>query len=354
MRNLAKWTALGLVGAAIATSPLSAATTKKPVPKKPTAKAPAKPSTNNKATAGTTQLKGSTPKFGETWTLGKTYPWNFKLNSAEYSVEQLKIGDTIYFPPAGQKLLVLHFTVHNPQPREALMRFDTFNWTVVDAKDTNWEGISELGSEKTRERVEMEMKPAQKMDLYTAVLVPAKAEMPKLIVKGSDDLVLRYDLRGKVKGMPGPFADPKDKTGATALDRVPAQKGTYYPLGQFDVKLDGVSTSDKKIINEEELEEGNSWVIVSMTAKNDSAEPKLLRFDTFEPKLLDQDGAEIEWNGNMLSGTRDKDIETSPEPGQELKFRYYFQIPSDVQLQSLTIREGGDGRTYVYDAEALK
>ncbi len=156
-----KLAAVACLATAVASSP-SLGAVKKAVPKKPPAKAPAKPSATNKATAGTTQLKGSTPKFGETWTLGKTDPWNITMKSAEYTVDQVRVGDSIYCPKANEKLLVLHYTVHNPQKSEALMRFDTLHFTVVDAKDQNWEGTGAIGAEKVCDVVEMQMKPAQK------------------------------------------------------------------------------------------------------------------------------------------------------------------------------------------------
>jgi hypothetical protein len=355
MIKLMKLAAIAFAAAAVVSSP-SPGAVKKPAPKKPPAKAPAKPSATNKATAGTTQLKGSEPKFGETWTLGKTDPWNFTLDSAEYMAEQLKIGDRIWCPKANEKLLLLRFTVHNPQKNEALMRYDTFCFTVVDTKDQNWEGIGELGADKGKEPYEqysVNMKPAQKAKLLTAVRVPAAGVMPKLIVKSSDDLVLRYDLRGQVKGFSAPFADPKDNTGLTLLETVPGKIGDYYPVGDFDVKLDEVSTATSGTFGDLELEEGNYWLILKLTARNETAEKALLRYDTFLPKLTDEDGVEIERAaGTMYSASRNTDLDTRIDPGQEMKFRYVFQVAGDQKLKLFTIQQDEECRAYVYDASS--
>ncbi|MCL5104232.1 MAG: hypothetical protein M1133_08970 [Armatimonadetes bacterium] len=302
--------------------------------KKPAVKKPA----SNHATMGTTQLKGEYADFGSTYTLGKYYPWNITLVSAEYSVDRLKIGDRRYIPNANEKLLVLHYKVHNPRPEQQLMRFDTLHFTVVDSKDNNLKSISEIGSEKNQDRIESQIKPAQKMGLYTAVVVPASGEMPKLMIESYDKLVLRYDLRGKVKGLPAPYADPADKTGATALEKVPAQMGAYYPLDNFDLKLDSATYTTDKLGNGE-LEEGNRHLVLNFTAKNCEAMPWLMRFDTFVAKLADVDGAEVEWNGDMLQASRNKALEQRIEPGQEMRFRFFYSIPSDLQPKTLTIRE---------------
>lgn len=355
MTKLTKLAAVAFVATAVVSSPLLGAV-KEPAPKKPPAKAPAKSSTTNKATAGTTQLKGSEPKFGETWTLGRTDPWNFTLDSAEYIAEQLKIGDRIWCPKANEKLLVLRFTVHNPQRDEALMRYDTFRFTVVDTKDQNWEGIGDLGADKGKEPYEyynVNMKPAQKAKLLTAVPVPAAGVMPKLIVRGSDDLVLRYDLRGKVKGFSAPFADPKDSTGLTLLESVPGKIGDYYPVGDFDVKLDEVSTATSGMFGDLELEEGNYWLIVKLTARNETAAKALLRYDTFQPKLTDEDGVEIERAARtMYSASRNTDLDTNIDPGQEMRFRYAFQVAGDQKLKVFTVQQDEECRAYFYDASS--
>jgi len=342
--------ALVLITALMAATTALAATKPKAKPKPP-AKKPA-PKVAPHYVKGTTQLAGEWAVFGTTYTLGKSDPWNITMKSAEYTIEPILIGERIYIPNADQKLLVLHYNMHNPQKGEALLRFDTLAMTAVDAKDQNWEYIRELGAEKTKERVQVELKPAQKLDVYTAVLVPAAGVMPKLIVKSYDETVLRYDLRGKVKGMSAPFADPNDNSGATALQSIPAQVGTSYPLGNFDLKLESASFSDKPV-GDQELEEGARNLVLICSAKNRSKDKSLLRFDTFNCKLTDADGVEVEWNQNMYSASRDATIQTDVEPGQEIRFRYACPVPKDVKLKSLSIREE-EGHMFVYDLSGVK
>lgn len=311
-----------------------------------------KPATTNHATVGTSQLKGGFGEIGHTYTLGKEYPWNITLKSAEYSVDALRFGDSIYYPKADQKLLVLHFTVHNPQKSEALMRYDTFGITAVDAKDTNWEYIMELGAEKTHEKYGVEMKPAQKADVYAAILVPAAGEIPKIIVKSNDNLVIRYDLKGKVKGIPAPFADSKDKTGATALAIVPAQVGTYYPTGDFLLRLDSMAFSDQPIGDQAE-EEGGSFnnLMVTMTAKNISRDEQVLRYDTFVTKMIDGDGVDVERIYTMFRAASDKDLDTMIKPDQEISFRFAFPIEEGITPKTLAISQYEDTRAYQFDVK---
>jgi hypothetical protein len=69
--------------------------------------------------------------------------------------------------------------------------------------------------------------------------------------------VIRYDLRGVAKPLTSPFADPSDKTGATALTEIPAQIGQYYPLHNFDIKV--LETGYADALGETVPEEANDF-----------------------------------------------------------------------------------------------
>lgn len=345
-----KWMALMAALVMACASLVGAATKAKPKPK-PAAKT--QPKSPPHIVQGTTQLAGEYAEFGKTYTLGKDSPMNVTLNSAEYTVDNVKVGDTEEIPNADQKALVLHYTLHNPQKSEVYVYWDFFGYTAVDSNNANWEFTQRVGVESTKASLDVSLKPAQKIDVFTTIMVPAKGEIPKLIIKAKEDLVLRYDLRGKVKPIPAPFADPEDKTGATALAKVPAQPGVFYPTGTFSLKLDDIKMTDAAI-GDDTLEEGNRFMVVSMTAKNVYTGPETLYWDTFGPKLRDADGNEIEWNQKMVQRSSDKSVQSELEPGQELKFRLYFQVSKDVAPSTLTIGQGSDARQYVYDVSSAK
>jgi hypothetical protein len=309
---------------------------------------------------GTTQLEGEPGVMGKTYTLGKETPWNITMNSAEYAVGHLRIGDRIYMPDDTQKMLVLRYTVHNPNKNMALMRFDTFRITAVDSKNTNWESIGDIGAKDSGESLSVNMNPAQKMEVFTAIMIPAAGPAPKVIFKSSDDKVVRYYpdqmVHGKnvfpVTPLDAPFKDPSDATGDTALAKVPATMGVYYPLLDNDLKVDTAELSTKPIKGET-LENGERFLIVNLTTKNILKRAGMLRFDTYDPKLTDADGIELEWGKDTLAPSRDVSINTNLEPNQEMKFRYFFKVPEDAKLQSLAIGKS-ESRTYVYDMSGIK
>jgi len=315
----------------------------KPKPK-PKPKAP----TTHHETMGTEQLKGEYGEIGHTYTLGKASPWNFRLNSVEYSVDTIKLGDRIVYPNSKQKLLVLRYTVHNPQKSEAQMRFDTIRFTAVDANDQNCEYAGAIATDDGKfNTVDMQMKPAQKKDILTVIVLPAEGQVPKLMVTNYDeDGVIRYDLRGKIKPLAAPFADPKDEKGCTAVETVPAQFGTAYPLGLCSLKVEEISYRDTAI-KDEEPPEGGKFLIATCTAKCLNTYDVTFRFDTFIFKVKDADGVPIDCCGNMIRASSDADLDMSLKPDQEMRFRTYIPIEKGVTPKTLTVSEE-EGRAFEY------
>ena len=317
---------------------------------KPTKKTTSK-STTNHATIGTTQLKGEYADLGSTYTLGKISPLNVTLTSVEFSVGQLVIGDSLHYPKADEKFLVLHYVIHNPQSQEVFVRWDTFNITAVDSKNENHEYEQNSGVEKTNSNFEMDLKPGQKISVFSYIAVPAELDIPKLIFKSDDNLVLRYNLKGKIKPLSAPYADPADSTGATALKKVTAKTGEFYPIGVFNFALNSTSFSNKEI-EDFELEEGNRYFVINATIKNLAPCESYIRWDTLVPTLSDSDGVDLDSYRAMLLASRDKPVDTDLKPGQEVKVRLFFEVPSDIVLKTLSVGVE-DSRLFEYDMNGV-
>jgi hypothetical protein len=312
-----------------------------------------KPGSQQRVVQGTSQLKGDKGEFGLTYTLGKEDPVNFTLKSCEYLAERKRIGADYYVPTAEEKLLVLHFTLQNPQPAERGVGWSVCSFTAVDATNTNREYPENIGVDSNQEALSLDLKPAQKIDAYTIIAVPAQGEVPKLIVKSQDQLVIRYDLRKKVKGLAVPFAEPADKTGATALADVPAVAGTYYPVGMWDARLDSTSYTTQAI-KEEAPEEGARYLVLNMALRNPTKGAQSLGWSVLVPKVRTTDGENLDWNEELLYASRDETVSMEVEPGQEAKVRYYFLIPSGSTVKQLSVQESDEGRRFTWDMTGAK
>jgi len=303
------------------------------------------------AIKGAEQLRGEWAQFGAAYTIGAYKNWNFILKSAEYTVDNVFFGNDHIYPELGRKLLVLHFTLHNTLAEEQYFCQDTLRFTAVDANDTNWEYEYVFGVESSKQVVGISLKPAQKIDAYAAIKVPAKGEIPKLMVLPGDAPVLRYDLKGKVKPLPSPIADASDPSGATALEEVPCPTGTYFPSGQFALKFIS-ATFTTEAIEETVPEDGHRHLVLVMQIKSNAREPVYLSGNEMLLKLRTNEGL-TEWNYRLLAEKSDRTIGQQLDPGREITVRTYFQVPSDVRPEAL-LASNGTSLVYAFDLKDVK
>ena len=307
------------------------------------------PAASNKlANFGTPQLPGDNGQIGQVYKLRSGSPLYFRLNSAEYTVSQVPFSKALVVPEADEKLLVLHFSVQNPQNVEVMFRFDSLKFTAVDAMNVNHEAKS-IGDEQTQEDLQIHLKPAQRIEAYTCLVVPAKGVIPKLMVMSplaNDGPILRYDLRDIVTPLPAPLADPADPSGATALEVVPAQLNAPYSFRYYDATIEKYETVTTAL-DAAAPPNGGSYFVVTVLCKNKAANESVLRFDTFVPTLTDADGLQLKYR-NLLAGTTNTVFSQRVASGAEARVRFYFTVPKDSKPKKLGLREA-TSRTYQFE-----
>lgn len=126
---------------------------------------------------------------------------------------------------------------------------------------------------------------------------------------------------------------------------MPAELGTVYPYGNFDVAIEQFSYVDK--LTDINPPTGGRFLIVTALVKNRSPRDAYLRYDYLKPYVTDADGAEVKYRG-MLFATRDANVGQDLKPGAELRVRLYFAVEKDSTPAKLSINEGGKTRNYVY------
>lgn len=308
----------------------------------------------NTAVQGTNQLAGGDAKLGQTITLypGTTDAMNFTLKSAEYTVGHWFDADkNDYLPAAGQKLLILHATVQNPQKADHFFRGDGFEITGVDSKNTEVKPEWSWFDEKTHAKVEMTFKPAQKLDVVFLMKLDAAVSLPKLIVNTSNNKVWRYDLRGNIAGLKAPYADPASKDGSVALDVIPAKPGTYYN-SLFDLRLDKVEYVTQPLLDQD-VPEGGRLMVVYVTYKNPLPTPQMLQGWTLKPKVFDQDDMEAQNVTNGFLQGREQEVDGNIAPGKEITLRYVVPITQGTEPRRVELAFDGS-RTFSYDVSTIK
>jgi hypothetical protein len=320
--------------------------------------------TNGNAAASTPaqstgQLAGGLGEIGKMYTLGKDGPVNFTLKSAEFSVSRYTLKDLIA-PKFNQKLLVLRFTVQNPSKSDLSIYYGSLDFTAVDDKDQNVKFNNYWSREGETSSLEVYLKPAQKIEVIAVMAVPANAKIPKLIVQRGGETkspVVRYDLSGRIKPLPAPFADPADSSGSIALEVVPAKAGTYYPMGAMDVKLEAVAFSADKI-DGKTPNDGKRFLLATFAVKNAAIGRDInVSYSRFGIELTDAEGGTKKFNEYLMKPSRDERQDVDLKPGSETKFRAYFELPNDLGGKTLSINETGvvgQSRAYSFDVSGLK
>ncbi|RYX83825.1 DUF4352 domain-containing protein [bacterium] len=330
-----------------------AASGKVGVKPKPAFAAP-KPQKLIREVLGTEQLQGYEGRFGETFTLGKNTAFNFTLKSAEYSVGRVNIGDAAHLAKGDEKLLVLHFSIQNPQSKPLNFGAGYTIFKAIDANGVTRDFVGDLAREVTGEALRITLNPGQKVEAYTAIPVASYGEVPKLIVQNWYERqapIIRYDLRGKVTKLVAPFGDPADAKGATASRLVAAKAGAFYPVTDyFDARLDSVTYTTEPI-KTYAAGTGKQYCTAIFTIKNKGLKSCRFSNSYFRADLKDADGEKANYNGSMLKASRDEEAGNELAPGEEARVRFYWALPLKVEAKTILMQYGynRESRTYAFE-----
>ncbi|WP_027482302.1 hypothetical protein [Deinococcus pimensis] len=319
------------------------------------AQTPGKAAPTQPVVQGTKQLDGENAKLGQTFTIGKQSPLNFTLRAAEYSTNRVVIGGNIYYPKADEKLLVLRYTVQNPQKGEVQYYWGDLAFTAVDALDRNHEYVQAVARDGTTDKLEVRLKPAQKIDVVTLIVVPAAGPVPKLIVQRPGDrgaAVLRYDLRGQARPVAAPAADPADTSGSTALARVPAAKGKPVQLKYFDVTFQDAAFTTEPLGGRAPAP-GKRYLTATFVVRNGLTRDVQYYWGDFKASLRDADGERVEYNQTMLKASRDEKSSGTLPVGEDVRVRFFWELPEKVAGDRVQLTDES-GRTFEFDVSGVK
>jgi hypothetical protein len=123
--------------------------------------------------------------------------------------------------------------------------------------------------------------------------------------------------------------------------------GVFYRLRELQAKIDSAAFSTDPVANRPPRK-GNRFLVIKGTVKNDLTSKRNISWNTIRPKVADMDGGELRWGDETYYASRDEGIRGSLEPGQEIRFKWVFEVPNGVQPASVAVTENV-GRAYVYD-----
>lgn len=322
---------------------------------KPKPKPPVKKPETKLGAIGTAQLPGEWCEFGKAYTLGKDPKLNINLTSVEYVATHFIIDKEFINPDEESKLLVVKYTIHNPNPIEVSVQEKTIRLTAVDSKGMNRDHLSTVLA-ATGERLAQTLKPAQKVEVASVIVVSAEGQVPKLMVAASDQEqpVARYDLKTKIKALSPPYADPKDPTGASLSNELKVKIGQAAEAFGTEITLEKTEfVSAAKGLDVEEWEENQVGLMVTLSVKSYADSAISIQNGTFDMLLKDVDGGTTQLSTTAIAATTNRQLDLWLKPSESLRFRVLFVVPKGVELTALSFYTGTQ-RAILVDLGSIK
>jgi len=326
-------------------------------------------STSKLSAVGVNQLPGDWCKFGIGYTLGDPSAEHINLTvlSAEYQAVRVAMDDWYDYPVAGEKLLVVHYSLQNSS--KAQMSVSGIEWVAVDDQgvDHRWsyqwlEQAGKLSRQATPLRAKISLavdttysrplEPGQKLYAYAIIHIPAKCSIPKMIASfSSSPTVARYDLHGLIKPLAKPYLDPTDTTGAVAIDAVPGEVGGTYSSGNIDVAIDKVEFYSKPLFDEE-LPADSEYVIITEKCTSFEQDPQSID-SACNLELKDQDGTVCSQSYKSLALTGNREVSITLKQKETGCVRSVFCVHKGVGLKTLKFW-GNNATPVVIDLSTYK
>lgn len=296
---------------------------------------PPKPS-QTAPTLGTVQLPGDNGKVGVTYQLGaKGRELHFTLDSATVGMNFSAPDDSLV-AGENQRILILNFTVQNPQKEEMGLSATTFGFTTVSPDDENFKFSGYLLGLPKKGRISQSLKPAQKVKCVVAFPIYSTGPVTKVMVNKGDAPILRYDLTGKIVKMESAFS--KDGIDLDQTTKFPMlAKGESLDLGEFGVTYNGWEFTSEKIKGYEPSK-GFKYLVIKTSYKNLVVKDSFLSFAYFDWTVSDVSGQKLPWNKDVLFEGNDTPIYQKLVYGEdEIKGRVYYQVPDSMTSFSATL-----------------
>lgn len=300
-------------------------------PPKPAATAPTK---------GTVQMPGDNGKVGVTYQLGaKGDELHVTLDSAELATRFNVMEDT-YVARANQRLLVLTYTVHNPQKRDMSVGWASVKFTAVSPDDENFECSSYLYHPERRTRFDISLKPAQKSKVMVVFPIHGTGPVTKLIMQRGDAPVVRYDLRTALKPLKSTFSP-------NGIDLLQAGTGTLnqpFDVGPWDIVVEKIEKVTGQVGAYSSNDEQDLFLV---TAKftNTLLRPHNLTWNTFEPSVTDENGEALDWVSDFYTMTGNKTLNMDVDGGATVRGKWVFAGPKSFVGQTLKLKHNETERT---------
>lgn len=294
------------------------------------------------------QLEGTWGTIGTPIKLGDGLKWQFTLDSAEFTIAPVRVGEFLTSCSKTEKILRINFTVQNPSSdRTQMFNHTAFILTAVDANNVNHEDNNLWGDSQTGEPLSIQLKPAQKISGYALIVTDASGPVPKLIVEPQTGAVVRYDLKDKVAGFVAPLADPADSSGTSVLATIHMPDlSAPVDLRSLRMQLSGFSHTSEAIQNVKP-KPGHQYLRAALSLSNLSKRAQRLNMNQFETFV--QIGSRKYQPTSYFYYANSTDTMSEMMDAESMDdFWFYYEVPEEYAEATLHFAQAEDGHMFVF------
>lgn len=292
-------------------------------------------------------------EIGSAYDIGPDPALRFTLDRAVYA-----LGWTDHEPTASgmagadEKMLVLFFTVENVGSEDVRFRHNTLEFQAIDEQGLVHERDAALpvraarlttaADPATRDADGTLLRPGEPLALYTAVLVPKRLRIPRLVVgtsrAGNNEIDYVFD--GRVEPLPAAYHDGHPEI---VREEVEAGPGQFLAAPSFDIQVDGIETTTDPARVGRRPGAAQNWALVRMTVRNRADGPQNLSAGSFrETRLVDTAG-ELHAPQLVLHEARPERARPRIEAGATGSFVVAFPLPEGASPEALRLEVSGAG-----------
>jgi hypothetical protein len=239
-----------------------------------------------------------------------------------------------------EKLLLVRYSVKNPQQRVAQLGHDSFVFQAIDQEGTAYDYVLEAFQVNSGDFAIGTLQPGMDAQLYTVIQLPAKATVAALRVVDQGTQIT-VPLEGKVRPLVGPFASER---GNAATDTATVAFGQFASLGAFDVLAERMALLPAGFPGLEGDPERKVWSL-TVVFRNPNHCEQVVSSMNYEPVVYDATGEPLDFAQLLVRVASHEVLETRVRPGGEMRGRFLFLGPKDAAPAKLVLRDMESGRS---------
>ena len=293
-------------------------------------------------------------RFGQAYYANGDHSLAVNVLGAAYRAERYTINNSDpatadqTIPSPDQKFLVVTFRVTNTATWPVDLRYDTVKFHITDADGNGSDSQHSLYNAGDHLDTAHSLAPGESADVQVYDLMSNTSPAASLDVTADDPNV--HTVYGLTPAIVAPL--PVAVAPVAPADfptEVPAQANNFYPVGVFNVSFQSLRHG-RDPVQRMLPDAGSEYAFIYLKVRNGTGGDRTLNYDQIHVTLTDAD-SDRTYDASTPLGDDLSDVATTYAPMGQAKSEgwaiYAIQIPLNMQIASLRIREG-DSHVLVY------